>query len=423
VGNRVLIDFTEIEAGEEFELLCDDFLQQRPVLPDTITCSLPKLKPGQAANVAQLYEAYTELWLAYGEEKGRTLIACADKRVFMQELALEMLRRGKLSIHYSQLPERVCAHFHLERATEIDYFTYNILTCPFLNRDSMGNYCFVHKSFQEFFVAQWLAPRLMDASAPEMYINEEIRSFVRNLLAEADWPPPIPEGIEVPERMVWVPPGPFIMGTKDEGGTRVIRLERGFFVARTPVTNAEYACFVGATKCKPPRHWGDEIPPEELRDHPVVYTSWHDAVAYAQWAGVRLLTEQEWEKAARGIDGRIYPWGDEFDPTRCNTAESDIGITTPVGWYSPGGDSPCSCADMAGNLWEWTASKWEPSSMTRVVRGGSFGNHERSVHSAFRGGEAPSSRLRSWGCRVGVTAPSSSLGTTQALYEDEGVER
>ena len=113
---------------------------------------------------------------------------------------------------------------------------------------------------------------------------------------------------------------------------------------------------MAATGHEPPSHWGGKAPPDELRDHPVVYVSWRDCVAYAEWAGVRLLTEQEWEKAARGIDGRVYPWGDEFDSARCNTYESGIGATTPVGRYSPGGDSPCGCADMAGNVWEWTAS-------------------------------------------------------------------
>jgi len=368
-------------------------LAQRPVLLDMIARSLPELEPGQAVNAARLYEAYTDLWLAREEEKGRKLITRADKRLFMQELALEMLRRAELSIHYSRLPERVRAHFHLEKAREIDYFEHDIRTCSFLNRDPEGNYRFVHKSFQEFFVAQWLAPRLLEGSAPEMHINEEIKGFVHGLLAEADWPPPPPEGMEVPEGMVWVPPGPFIMGAEDEeGGTRVVRLEQGFFVARTPVTNAEFIRFVEATgyvtAAEKEGGWsieaqdyvkgfdwrhpeGPDSGIEDRLDHPVVQVIWHDAVAYAEWAGVRLPTEQEWEKAARGVDGRVYPWGDEFDPTRCNTRESGVRTTTPVDRYSPDGDSSCGCADMAGNVWEWTASEVEPGSERRVLRGGS----------------------------------------------------
>jgi len=221
------------------------------------------------------------------------------------------------------------------------------------------------------------------------------------------WPPPPPPGIEVSEGMVWVPLGPFIMGAEDEeGGTRVVRLEQGVFVARTPVTNAEYARFVVATGHQPPEHWKGMAPPDELRDHPVVNVSWHDAVAYAQWAGMRLLTEQEWEKAARGIDGRLYPWGDEFDLARCNTHESGIGTTTPVGRYSPGfhpelvegGDSPCGCADMAGNVWEWTASGWEPGSESRVLRGGPYLGGSPAVRFATGTTRAPATGTSVFDC-------------------------
>jgi formylglycine-generating enzyme required for sulfatase activity len=380
-------------------------LAQRPVLLDMIARSLPELKAEQVINASQLYELYTDRWLARDEEKGRTLITRADKRLFMQELALEMLRRWELSIHYSRLPERVRAHFRLEKAHEIDYFEHDIRTCSFLNRDGEGNYRFVHKSFQEFFVAQWLAPKLLDGSAPEMGINEEIRGFVRGLLAEADWPPPPPEGMEVPEGMVWVPPGPFIMGGGYGFPVQVARIEQGFFVARTPVTNTEYARFVAVTGHRAPSYWKGLVPPDRLRDHPVVYVSWHDAVAYAQWAGVRLLTEQEWEKAARGIDGRLYPWGDEFDLARCNTRESGIGTTTPVGRYSPDGDSPCRCADMAGNVWGWTASEWKPGSSNRVLRGGAFLDLRRYVRCAYRDRYDPYARWNYGGFRVVLVAP------------------
>ncbi len=365
-------------------------LARRPVLLDMIARSLPDLQPGQSLNAARLYQVYTDLWLKRDEAKGRTLITRDDKRLFMQELALGMLRRQELALHYSELPERVRAYFRLEKAAEIDYFEHDIRTCSFLNRDAEGNYGFLHKSFGEFFVAQWLAPRLQDGSAPEMTINEEIRGFVHGLLAEwvdERWPPPPPQGMDAPEGMVWVAPGPFICGAGE--GTRVLRLERGFFVARTPVTNGEYARFVAATDRKPPQHWKGKSPPEGIADHPVVLVSWHDATAYAAWAGLRLPSEEEWERAARGMDGREYPWGDEFDPTRCNTRESGIGTTTPVGQYSPGGDSPCGCADMAGNVWEWTSSEWAPGSGGRVVRGGSWGGYRDFGRCAVRGGVDP----------------------------------
>ena len=384
-------------------------LAQRPVLLDMIACSLPQLELGQAINAARLYEAYTNLWLTRDWEKGRTLITRDDKRLFMQQLALEMHRRGELNIRFSRLPERVQVHFKLDKARELDHFEHDVRTCSFLNRDPAGNYRFVHKSFQEFFVAQWLAPRLLDATAPEMRINEEIRGFVHGLLQDALWPPSPPKGVKVPGGMVWVPEGPFIMGgegRREGGGTRVAGMGHGFFVARTPVTNAEYARFVEATAHEPPKHWRGNAPLDYLRAHPVVEVTRHDAVDYCRWLtehlpasglgesetsnprprtlAARPPTEDEWEKAARGIDGRIYPWGDAFDPARCNSVEGRFGITTAVGRYSPTGDSPCGCADMAGNVWEWIENEPRSGSNLGVARGGSFYHDHRFARCAFR---------------------------------------
>ncbi|HUX76559.1 MAG TPA: SUMF1/EgtB/PvdO family nonheme iron enzyme [Anaerolineae bacterium] len=177
--------------------------------------------------------------------------------------------------------------------------------------------------------------------------------------------------------MVYIPTGAFLYGDEKEK----IELPE-FWIDKTPVTNAEYARFVAATGHEPPQHWKHKTPPKEIADHPVVYVSQHDAVVYAGWADKRLPTEEEWEKAARGTDEREYPWGD-WAKGRCNTEEANIGGTTPVGRYSPDGDSPYGCVDMAGNVWEWTATE---EAGACVLRGGSWYNRRGNARCAARDG-------------------------------------
>jgi len=197
------------------------------------------------------------------------------------------------------------------------------------------------------------------------------------------------------KEMVRVPAGRFLYGDDK----REVDLPE-FWIDKAPVTNAEYARFVAETGHQPPQHWKGKAPPKEIADHPVVSVSWDDATAYAGWAGGRLPTEEEWEKAARGTDGREYPWGD-WAQGRCNSKEAGIGGTTPVGKYSPQGDSPYGCQDCAGNVWEWTASEHEQSS--RVLRGGAFNTGGRSVRCASRIWNYADYRLKHGGFRVVVS--------------------
>jgi formylglycine-generating enzyme required for sulfatase activity len=179
------------------------------------------------------------------------------------------------------------------------------------------------------------------------------------------------------KEMVRIPAGRFLYGEPPE-----TRRVAEFWIDKTPVTNAEYARFVSDTDHTPPRHWNGKSPSKTIADHPVVNVSWRDAVAYAKWAGKRLPTEEEWEKAARGTDGRKYPWGDKGpSPKVCNFNRNEGG-TTPVGKYFPRGDSPYGCMDMAGNVWEWTASEHDAGG--KVLRGGSYLNFGDFVDSTFR---------------------------------------
>ena len=141
-----------------------------------------------------------------------------------------------------------------------------------------------------------------------------------------------------------------------------------FWIGRYAVTNAEYKRFLDANPAYPvpyvaadwaaPYNWNGErreYPPGKA-SHPVVLVRWADAQAFCEWADMRLATEMEWEKAARGSDGREYPWGDEpLTPELCNCDHSTLG-TSPIGRYSPQGDSPYGCGDMAGNVAEWTGT-------------------------------------------------------------------
>lgn len=229
-----------------------------------------------------------------------------------------------------------------------------------------------------------------------------------------------PTGMRVPETVL-IPAGPFIAGSDRaereaayvlderayghdvtrrnrwyEGETRRNPTLPAFRITRTPITNAQYAAFVAATGHPVPdvdretwagyhlihpyartrRHaWSGGRPPPGRDDHPVVLVSHDDAQAYADWLGRetgarwRLPTEDEWEKAARGADGRYFPWGETFDPTRLNSADRGPFDTLPVGRF-PRGASPHGVLDAAGQVFEWTATSGGPGRF--VVKGGSW---------------------------------------------------
>jgi formylglycine-generating enzyme required for sulfatase activity len=205
--------------------------------------------------------------------------------------------------------------------------------------------------------------------------------------------------------MVFIPSVEIALGSAhdfDENPIRTVRLDP-FYIDVYAVTNADYAAFVAATGHRAPKHWRDGAPAKGKEDHPIVWLSWFDAAAYAQWADKRLPTEDEWEYAARGGDGREYPWGHDFSPEFCNCRATGVGDTTPVGSY-PKGASPFGCHDMAGNAWEWTASWYDEGRERRVLRGGSWGSGAMSVRACYRGRDLPSYWSNAYGLRCAVSA-------------------
>ncbi len=170
------------------------------------------------------------------------------------------------------------------------------------------------------------------------------------------------------------------------------------------MTNALYERFTRASSRQAPRYSNDEK--WNGSTQPVVGVSWDDADTYCRWAGKRLPTEAEWEKAARGTDGRKYPWGDQWDPSRANSAESRLGKPMPVGSYLSGA-SPYGALDMAGNVWQWVADWYDKdyyqrssarnprgpeSGTSRVLRGGSWDSLPVFLRSSNRGLNSPDAR-------------------------------
>ncbi len=169
-----------------------------------------------------------------------------------------------------------------------------------------------------------------------------------------------------PNEMVLIPAGEFIRGSNqrlsDEGPQHTAFLG-DFHIDKYEVANLQYEQFIAATHRKSPDHFENRTFPSGKADHPVIFVTWYDAKAYCEWAGKRLPTDQEWEKAARGTDGRTYPWGNVFDvdkvnsPVRWSTLKLE-GDTTPAGAFA-GGVSPYGVHDMSGNVWEWTDSWYQ----------------------------------------------------------------
>jgi len=237
--------------------------------------------------------------------------------------------------------------------------------------------------------------------------------------------------------VITIPAKAFLMGSDkrkdpqawdDETPQKAVTLG-AYGIAQYPLTVAEYACAVGQTVqgnkiAEPTSTYNNVTWQQQLQhpDHPVVNISWNDSVRYSQWLAQvmgqqwRLPTEAEWEKAARGPDGLLYPYGNTYDASKANTSEGKKGTTTPVGNY-PQGASPYGLLDCSGNVWEWTSSIYKAypyqandgrenltATENRVLRGGSWNYVSRNARAACRDGNSVDSRFINVGVRLAVSS-------------------
>jgi formylglycine-generating enzyme required for sulfatase activity len=285
--------------------------------------------------------------------------------------------------------------------------------------DELITYC------ENFLLFPELLAEIKEAN-PRQYAR-----YIQPELPKAEPATPTPELLTISRPisllLVRVPAGQFQMGSVMARDKRAQDNELPphpvhvpeFHIGKYPVTNTQYQAFVQATGHGVPDHWEEGRIPSGISNHPVVCVSWHDAVEFCNWLRVetgqplRLPTEAEWEKAARGTEGRIYPWGHEPpDKDRCNF-DRNVDYTTTIGRYSPGGDSPYGCTDMAGNVWEWCQSLYRPypyqasdgredldQDGPRVLRGGSWSTSPVFVRCAARNIILPDYRNYDDGFRV-----------------------
>jgi formylglycine-generating enzyme required for sulfatase activity len=273
-------------------------------------------------------------------------------------------------------------------------------------------------------------PAFTETSVPA-FTATPLPADTQVVFTPASLPDEITDAFGVVMRLV--PGGPFIMGSThgmpDEEPVHMVDTP-AFYMDKYEVTNTLYKVCVDAGVCQEPANTGSgnhsgaygTYGNQLFDNYPVIWVDWNQAKTYCEWRGARLPAEAEWEKAARGMDGRKYPWGDVIDPTFANYGsnvpdnyDGVFGKTTAVGTY-PTGQSPYGIHDMAGNVWEWTADWYDVypggdpganvtsgQETNRVLRGGAWSDDPELLRTTFRGGNTPDTAVNYIGFRCAST--------------------
>lgn len=450
-----------------------DDLAQRAVLLEMIAQTLPFFKPGIPLNRPNLYQLYLQKELERQRlKKGRELLlADATRFALLQELAAASYKTEGSGVTYAAAEPLVKTKLPPEEAaspTKTEQHTREFLSCSFLRPGPGDLFVFSHRSFRGYLAAKEIVPRLLEGTAAAQKIDQDCIGFLAEMLEEKcshefyrrqvatalkkdgipDWikktkdgrfVSKLPSGLEV--EMVYVPAGPFVFGAEGDLQPQIAVLEKGFWMDKTPVTNEQYQHFLQANPKQPapnvnqtwakPYNWKGRDFPKDAEKHPVVLVSWNDAQAFCQWAQKVLPSELQWEKSARGIDGRRWPWGSEWNLANCNSAsywaernlwdyEKDWKLwwekeypqkfagkplTTPVGKFfnEQKIESPYGCVDSAGNVWEWCEDFYNEQKSTRVLRGGAWNYYPLNVACAIRYLNVPDDRFDFVGLRCART--------------------
>ena len=450
-------------------------LDQRPVLLEMIAQTLPLFDAATPLTRPNLYQCYLERELERQRLIKRRELLLADKTrlALLQKLAVDSYQRDVVGVTYAEAEALVKPALPPEEAafsTKTEHHTREFLSCSFLRPGPGDLFVFSHRSFRGYLAAKEILPRLLDGTAAAQKIDQDCigflaemmeekcaREFYRQQVETALKKDGTPEGIkkrkdssyfsQLPEggpevEMVYVPAGPFVLGAEGELPPQIAILEKGFWMDKTPVTNEQYQHFLKANPehrapvleedWAKPYNWKGRDFPKGKEKHPVVLVSWDDAQEFCKWAKKVLPLELQWEKAARGIDGRRYPWGNAWNLKYCNSAswwakkdlwdyekdwkpwrENEFDknysgkeiMTTSVGQFFEQLqiESPYRCVDSAGNVWEWCEDFYDEQKATRVVRGGAWYDPPQEVSCAIRSHDVADDRNDSIGIRCART--------------------